>query len=48
MNKTGSRRKGPPRQLTTATRSLPRDNDKIGQLIAKTVKSSAATPSLPP
>jgi hypothetical protein len=40
-----SKRKGP---LHTATRSLPRDNDEIGQLIAKTVKSSAATPSLSP
>jgi hypothetical protein len=27
---------------------LPRDNDEIGQLITKAVKSSAATPSLPP
>lgn len=40
-----SKRKGP---LHTGTRSLPRDNDEIGQLITKTVKSSAATPSPPP
>jgi hypothetical protein len=45
MIKTGSKRKGPPHHLTTTTRSLPRDNDKIGRLIAKTVKSSAATSS---
>ena len=42
MIKTGSKRKDP---RHTTTRSLPRDNDKIGQMIAKTVKSSAATAS---
>jgi hypothetical protein len=42
-----SKRKGPPHQLTMPKRSLPRGNDEIGQLIAKTVKSSAITRSLP-
>jgi hypothetical protein len=52
-----SRRKGPPHQpktnggnssAATASLSLPRDNDEIGQLITKAVNSSAATPSLLP
>jgi hypothetical protein len=52
-----SKRNGSPHQPTTtggkssvatATPSLPRDNDEVGQLITKTGKSSAATPSLPP
>ena len=41
-----SKRKGPPHQLTLATR-LPRGSDEIGQLIAKTVKPSTVTRSLP-
>jgi hypothetical protein len=37
-----SKRKGPPRQPTPATRSPPRDNDEIGQLIRNAVKSTAS------
>jgi hypothetical protein len=42
-----SKRKGPPHQPTPATRSLPRDNDEIGQLIMNAVKSTASPRSSP-
>lgn len=42
-----SKRKGPPHQPTPATRSLPRDNDEIGQLIMNAVKSTASPRSAP-
>jgi hypothetical protein len=42
-----SKHKGAAHQPTTATRSLPRDNDEIGQLIMNEVKSTASPRSAP-